>query len=306
MKRKTVYQIILPLITALIWGSAFVTQSLAAGSIGFFAFNASRGAIASVELSLLVLLRRHRRGVPAAPDAPAQKRMLLLGGAVCGVIFMIASNLQQYGLEAKTSSGKAGFITALYIVLVPLFGLLFGKRVRPLVWLSVAVALAGLYCLCFRPGSALAFSDGDFYVFLGAVFFSLHILSIDYFTQHVDAVELSCAQFIVMTLLSFVFALLFDHHTTLTDLTVALPFILYVGILSSGVGYTFQILAQREGDPTVVSLLLSLESFFAVVTGALFLHERLTGREYLGCVLMLCAVVLAQLPEKRHKETIRG
>lgn len=302
MKRKTVYQGLFPLLTAFIWGSSFVTQSLAAGTIGAFAFNASRGMIASVELLIAVLLlRRMRPRVQSASEKKKSRHDLLLGGMICGAIFMVASNLQQYGIESNTSSGKAGFITALYIVIVPLLGLFFRKRVRPLIWISVVIALGGLYLLCFTPGASLAFSDGDFYVFLGSLFFSAHILAIDYFTQKVDGIELSCAQFIVMTLLSLVCALLFDRQTTLSDIAAGLPYILYVGVLSSGLGYTLQILAQREGDPTVVSLLLSTESLFAAVSGALILHERLAGREYSGCALMLCAVILAQLPERKRR-----
>ena len=286
MKNPKVRQVVLPLITALIWGSAFVTQSLSAAHLGCFSFNALR-AIPAV-LVLLVLLAVMQRG-----------------GLVCGAFLALAINLQQFGM-GTTSAGKAGFITALYIVLVPVFSTVLGKKAKKSIWLCVIAAVAGLYFLCFDGSSTLSFSSGDMYVFLSAFAFTAQILAVDYFVQQVDGIALSCAQFAVVIMLSAIGALAFGEHTTLEAVKTCIPYLLYVGVVSSGVGYTLQIIAQKDGDPTVVSLLLSLESFFAVVCGAIVLHERMSLREYFGCALMLAAVILSQLPEKSAKAVESG
>ena len=205
-----------------------------------------------------------------------------------------------------TSAGKAGFITALYIVLVPVFSTVLGKKAKKSIWFCVIAAVAGLYFLCFDGSSTLSFSSGDMYVFLSAFAFTAQILAVDYFVQQVDGIALSCAQFAVVIMLSAIGALAFGEHTTLEAVKTCIPYLLYVGVVSSGVGYTLQIIAQKDGDPTVVSLLLSLESFFAVVCGAIVLHERMSLREYFGCALMLAAVILSQLPEKSAKAVESG
>ena len=209
-----------------------------------------------------------------------------------------AVNLQQMGLET-TSSGKAGFITALYIVLVPIAGLFLHRKAPRAIWLSVALAVVGLYLLCVQESFSI--TQGDFYVLLCAFCFTGHILIIDHFTQKVDGVALSCAQFLVVTVLSAAMMLATESPNWAGLLECIGP-ILYVGIFSSGVGYTLQILAQKDSNPAVVSLLLSLESVFATIAGALILGDRMSGKEYLGCVLMLAAVVLAQLPDFRSKQ----
>ena len=209
----------------------------------------------------------------------------------------VATNLQQMGLET-TSSGKAGFITALYIVIVPIAGIFLRKKAPRAIWISVALAVAGLYLLCVQESFSI--TRGDFYVLLCSFCFAGHILIIDHFTQKVDGVELSCAQFFVVAVISAI-AMLVSEPFDLAGLLACVGPVLYVGILSSGVGYTLQILAQKDSDPTVVSLLLSLESVFATVAGAVILGDRMSGKEYLGCVLMLIAVVLAQLPDFRRR-----
>lgn len=299
MKSKNVRQIVLPLITAFIWGSSFVSQSLGAGHLGFFSFNALRAVPAALSLALLLAVMQRIR--PRGKYSAEEKRALLRGGLVCGLFLTLGTNLQQLGLES-TSAGKAGFITALYIVLVPVFSIFLGKKTRKIIWLCVAIAVAGLYFLCFDGGAGeMAFNRGDLFVFLCAFAFTGQMLSVDHYVKSVDGVALSCVQFIVVAVLSGLGALVIGEQTTLSAVTACLPHLLYVGILSSGVGYTLQILAQKDGDPTVVSLLLSLESFFAVVSGAIILHERMSGREYFGCALMLAAVILSQLPEKSAK-----
>ncbi len=298
MNKRNVRQIVLSLITAFIWGSSFVTQSLSAAHLGCFSFNALR-AIPAV-LMLLLLMAVMQRIHPRAKYSAEEKRALLRGGLICGVFLTLGTNLQQFGIET-TTAGKAGFITALYIVLVPVFSIALGKKAKKTIWLCVAIAVAGLYFLCFDGSSAVSFNSGDFYVFLCAFAFTAQILAVDHFVQQVDGIALSCAQFTVVIVLSAIGALVFGEHTTLESVKTCIPYLLYVGVLSSGVGYTLQVLAQKDGDPTVVSLLLSLESFFAVVSGAIVLNERMSLREYFGCALMLTAVILSQLPEKKSK-----
>ena len=307
MKKKNIKQVVLPLLAALIWGSAFVAQSLSAGHIGAFTFNVLRSVIAVLVLGVLAAVMRVKRGadVRSAEEKRAGRKSLMLGGLCCGFFLTLGSNLQQLGLE-ETSVGKAGFITALYVVLVPLLGLFFRKRVSPQVWVSVGIATAGLYFLCMEPDSGFSVNSGDFYVLLCAFCFTGQIMCVDYFVQKVDGVELSCAQFAVVTAISAVIALVRGEPFEPAEIMACLPYVLYVGTFSSGVAYTLQIIAQKDGNPTVVSLLLSLESFFAVVCGAIILHEKLSGREYLGCVLMLAAVFLSQIPEKEHKQVESG
>ena len=233
----------------------------------------------------MLILRRVRHEEKYTPQ---QKKDLLEGGLVCGIFLTLGTNLQQFGI-ADTTAGKAGFITALYIVLVPLAGMFLGKKANKRLFLCVLIAVVGLYFLCFTGSEgAMSFGRGDFLVFLCAFAFTGHILCVDHYVQKVDGIALSCVQFAVMMVLSTVCAFTFEtvDFAALGECTF---YILYIGILSSAGGYTLQILAQKDGDPTVVSLLLSLESFFAVVCGAIILHERMSGREYLGCALMLTA-----------------
>lgn len=305
MNAKT-RQIVLPLLTAMIWGSAFVAQKGGAELLGALTFNWTRSLLAA--LGLLVLVRVRDKSGKLRQDAPErsaaargdERAELLRGGIVVGTLLAVSSTLQQYGV-GFTTAGKAGFLTALYIVLVPLGGLFLGKRVRALVWCGVGLAVAGLYFLNFAAGGAPAFNRGDLLVTACAFGFAMHILAIDRYTKRVDAVKLSCVQFFVAAGELFVAALIVEG-LPVREILACAPYILYAGLLSSGVGYTLQILAQKDGDATIVSLLLSLEAFFAVLSGALLLRERLTAREYLGCALLLCAVVLVQLPEKKKEK----
>ena len=296
MKVNRIRQNVLPVLAAFIWGTAFVAQSVGADYVEPFTFNAARSAIAFLFLLILCLVRRKmQKGV--VESATKSWKDLAVGGICCGVALTVATNLQQKGLET-TTSGKAGFITALYIVIVPILSIFLKKKALRAIWLSVVLAVAGLYCLCITEDFTI--TSGDFYILLCALCFSVHILVIDHFTQKVDGVELSCVQFLVVTALSAV-GMLAAETPSVEALKMCVGPILYLGILSSGVAYTLQILAQKDSNPTVVSLLLSLESVFAVLAGAVILHDRMSGKEYLGCVLMLAAVVLAQLPEKAPK-----
>ena len=300
MKNKVVRQVICPLLAAMIWGSAFVFQSVSTEFIEPFTFNMARSLVASVFLLGLALVMRAFRGEKkevSAQDKKIYRKELMMGGICCGVFLTIASNLQQLGI-AYTTTGKAGFITALYIVVVPVAGIFFRKKVDFTVWISVLLAVAGLYFLCVTEGFSVA--AGDFYVFLCAIFFAGQILMVDHFAQKVDGVELSLVQFIVMTVLSGICMLIFESPDW-PAIRACIGPILYVGVFSSGVAYTLQIVAQKDANPTVVSVLMSMESVFATLSGAIFLQEVLSGREYAGCALMLVAVVLAQIPVPKKK-----
>ncbi len=290
MRVNRVRQNVLPVLAALIWGTAFVAQSVSADYVGPFTFNAVRSAIAFLFLLGLCAVRRKWGG----KSITRSRKDLAVGGVCCGLALTVASNLQQKGMET-TTSGKAGFITALYIVVVPVVGIFLKKKAPRTIWVSVVLAVAGLYCLCITEDFTV--TQGDFYVLLCALCFSVHILVIDHFTQTVDGVELSCVQFLTATMLSSI-GMLAVETPSLEALGMCMWPIVYAGVFSSGVAYTLQILAQKDSDPTVVSLLLSLESVFATLAGALLLHDRMNGREYFGCVLMLAAVVLAQFPDK--------
>lgn len=298
MKVNRIRQNVLPLLTALIWGTAFVAQSVGAEYMGPFTFNTARAVIAFVFLLGLRAaagLWRRRQGTPSSGTS---RRELALGGLCCGTALTVASYFQQKGIETATA-GKAGFVTALYIVLVPIFGRILGRSVSRTVWFGVALAVAGLYCLCINE--AFTISGGDFYLLLCAVCFSVQILTVDRFSQRVDGVELSCVQFLVMSVLSAL-GIFTETPPDMAAVSAWIWPVLYVGVFSSGVAYTLQILSQKDADPAVVSLLMSLESVFATVAGVLILHDRMSGREYFGCALMLAAVILAQLPDRKVKQ----
>jgi drug/metabolite transporter (DMT)-like permease len=227
----------------------------------------------------------HAQGPPAAHGGGKTRR--------AQTALAIASNFQQAGITAGTDAGKAGFLTALYVVLVPVFGLFFRRRVSLPVWIAVALSVVSLYLLCIKGSFRLA--AGDLLVLVCAVCFAVHILVIDHFGATCDGVKLSCVQFLFAGLWSAVCIPFFEHVDAAALLSCALP-LLYVGVFSCGVGYTLQILAQKDSNPTVVTILLSLESVFAVIAGAIILHQHMTPREYLGCALMFLAVVLAQIP----------
>ena len=294
-------QNLFPILAALIWGTAFVAQSVSTDFVEPMTFNALRSLIATLVLLVVLWVFRRRQAKhpaeEATPPRHGSRKDLILGGICCGTALSVASTLQQAGL-AETSAGKAGFITALYIVIVPILGLFLRKKAPATVWVGVVLAAAGLYFLCITDRFTMETSD--LYVVACAVIFSIHILLIDHFTERVDGIALSCAQFLVATILCGAGMLIFEHPDWAGILHCLWP-ILYVGVFSSGVAYTLQILAQKGANPTVVSLLLSLESVFSVLAGALILGDRLSGREIFGCVLMFAAVVLAQLPAVRRR-----
>ncbi len=289
-------------LTAFIWGVAFVAQSVGMDYVGPWTFNASRFIIGAVFLipciAFLDGLKKKEAaasGTSSEESAPQDKKTLLIGGLCCGIAIAVASTLQQYGIS-MTTVGKAGFITALYIVIVPILGIFLKKKPRLLIWVSVVLALAGLYFLCMTD--SLSFSKGDTMVLLCALVFSIHILIIDYFSPKVDGVRMSCIQFFVASIICGIPALILEHPQ-FSSLVAAWAPILYAGILSCGVAYTLQIVAQKNYDPTIASLILSLESVFSVLAGWVILHQALSPREILGCVLVFIAIILVQLPEKK-------
>ena len=292
MKKEQIKGSLLLFLAAIIWGVAFVAQSVGMDYVGPFTFNCVRTLIGGLVLiPCIVFLNRGK--VKKKTDFTEKKR-LLLGGICCGVALTTGSTLQQFGIM-YTTVGKAGFITAFYIIIVPILGLFLGKKCGVSVWISVVIALAGLYFLCITDGFSIG--KGDIYVFLGAIAFSIHILVIDYFTQFNDGVKMSCIQFFVCGILCFVPMMLFEHPEISMILLAWKP-ILYAGVMSCGVAYTLQIVGQKNMNPTVASLILSLESVTSVIAGFLVLHQNLSHRELIGCGLMFVAIVLAQLPQK--------
>ena len=283
------------LLTAMIWGAAFVAQSAGMDHVGPFTFNAGRYYLGALVLVPVVLLRDRLRPAPD-PAMGWGNPKLWLGGVLCGLIMAVATSFQQVGL-LYTTVGKAGFITTLYVVLVPLAGLVLGRRLRRLMWLCVALAVAGLYLLCMSGYAALNLGDG---LMLGcAAVFTFHILAVDYFSPRVDGVKLSLLQFLVSALVCTLPALLLEenHLSGLADAWLPL---LYTGVCSCGIGYTFQILGQKHTDPTVASILMCMESVFSVLFGWLLLRQTLSPRELAGCGLMFGAILLSQLPEKNR------
>lgn len=297
---------LLLLLASLIWGTAFVAQSVGMEHIGPFTFMAARSIIGALSLVPVILLQNARKkhmGQPVKMSA-GSKRSLLRGGILCGLLLTVAANLQQAAL-LYTTTGKAGFLTALYILLVPIAGIFMGRRVVPAVWLAIAVAAIGLYLLSVQ--SSLTIDPADLLLIACAFVFTGHILAVDHYSPKVSGVALSCLQFLVAGLLSSLMMFLFESPSVPDLLASALP-LLYVGVLSSGVAYTLQIMGQRLTTPAVASLIMSGEAIFALVGGMLILGERMTGREALGSALMFIAIIgaqLAQIPKKEKKlETV--
>ncbi len=293
MKNKQLAGSLLLLFTALIWGFAFVSQRIGMSYVGPFTFNSIRTFIGG--LFLIPFIPIFCRNQPMLPPKGSARKVLLTGGLVCGLLLCLATNLQQVGIQ-YTTAGKAGFITSLYIVLVPLLGLFVGQRVRISLWVAVILAVIGLYLLCM--GGRLVLERGDLYILLCALTFAFHILAVGYFATRTDGIKLSCLQFLISGAVGMIFMFILETPRINDILACTLP-ILYAGIFSCGLAYTFQIIGQKHVSPAVASLLMSFESVFAALSGALILGEHFSSRELIGCLLMFCAVILAQLPEKK-------
>ncbi len=289
-----------PLLAAVIWGTAFVAQK--GNRVGSFTFNAGRSFVAVPFLLLLILILNRGDLKHILSEKKKEDTMRLWkGGILIGISLFLATFFQQHGMDLGTEAGKAGFVTAWYMVLVPVTGVFLNKKCGVNVWVSIFLAITGLYFLCIRKGEGTAFFSmrtSDVWVLFCAVFFTAQILLIDHFAPLCDLVKLSCVQFLTCGVLSLAFALIFESISPQALCESVLP-ILYLGIFSSGIAYTLQMIAQKDGNPAVVSVLMSMESVFSVISGAVILHERLTPREYLGCFIMFLAVIITQLPEKR-------
>lgn len=302
MNRFVIRQSLLLLLTATIWGVAFVSQSVGMDYVGPFTFNAVRSLIgAAVLIPCIALLKKMSKREEAQEELHKKedKRTLLKGGICCGVILAAASSFQQFGIM-HTTVGKAGFITAMYIILVPLLGIFFKKKVGIRVGISVAAAVVGLYLLCMTESFRL--EAGDTLVLICALIFSVHIMVIDHFSPLADGVKMSCIQFLTCGVLCGICMFLFEKPSISMILAAWKP-ILYAGVMSCGVGYTLQIVGQRGMNPTVASLIMSLESVISVLAGFVLLGEVLSRRELFGCVLMFAAIILAQLPDRKGAET---
>ena len=303
-------------LTAMIWGAAFVAQSVSMDYIGPFTFICLRSVIGGLFLipGIIVLDGIRKKSQNESADVVNSENILYIeteekqrlswknkqlieGGIVCGIFLFFANCFQQTGIQ-YTTVGKAGFITTFYIIIVPLIGLFFKKYCGILTWIGVVIALAGLYFLCITQ--KLTIQRGDALILCCSVLYAGQILAIDHYNPFVDGVKMSCIQFLTGGILGAVFMLLFENPSIAMILSAAGP-ILYTGIMSTGVGYTLQILGQKGLNPTVAALIMSLESVFSALSGYLFLHQLLTTRELIGCVLMFIAIVLAQLPDIRRK-----
>ena len=294
MKNLQLRNSLLLLLTATIWGVAFVAQSVGMDYVQPFTFNGIRSIIGGLVLIPCIFLLNRLKS-PSEPIQKSSSRPLLAGGILCGLCLFAASSFQQFGIK-YTTVGKAGFITVCYIVIGPILGLFLKKKCSPLIWVSVLLALVGLYFLCMSGSISLGL--GDLLVLIGAFLFSIHILVIDHYSPLADGVQLSCIQFFVCGVLSLICMFLFETPDLSMILMAWLP-ILYAGVLSCGVAYTLQVVGQKNMNPTVASLILSMESCISVLAGWLILGQALSSRELLGCVLMFAAIILAQIPVRK-------
>lgn len=280
------------LITSLIWGTAFVAQSEGMNYVEPFTYNAMRTLLGGVVLIPVIILFRFLDKRNGKEKVNFSLKNTVIGGICCGIVLFIASSFQQSGI-AQTTAGKAGFVTALYIVIVPLIGIFLHRKMPLRMWLFIAIALAGFWLLCIKQD--IGISSGDLLVFFGAIFFAVHITVIDYFNEkNTDGVLMSCIQFFTAGLLMLICMFIFEKPT-IPNIMGAGGTILYAGIMSCGVAYTLQILGQKHTNPTLATMLMSLESVFAALSGWLILGEKLSIKEFFGCVLIFAAVILAQL-----------
>ena len=302
-KKKETQSALLMVLTAVIWGIAFVFQRTGMEHIGPFAFNFFRCVLSLVFLLAVSGFLKIKNKNSEKKQTNFSRKSLYIGGILAGLALFLGMSTQQVGM-VSTSAAKAGFITTMYIVLVPIMGMFYGRKTTPKMWLCVAIAAVGLYMLSIKEGFVI--EKGDFFVFLSAIFFGLQIVIIDIFAPKADAIKLSMIEFATSGVLSLI-ATLMTETTTMAGIQAAGVAILYTGLLSSGVGFTLQIIAQKNLAPTVTSLIMSMESGVSAIAGVIFLHEALTSREIVGCIIMIIAVLLAQLdfPMMKSKKSKR-
>ena len=296
-KNDLIYELLL-ILAAMIWGSSFVAQSAGGEVIGPWTFTCIRSFIAFIAISAIVpVLDRYHYA--RKPETPEENRYLWKAGIWVGIFVCLATVMQQWGLQ-YTTVGKAGFLTTLYVVLVPVFSIFLGNRIGRNVWMAVVLAMTGIYFLSYTKGETLAF--GDLLVLICAVLFTVQILMLAHFSRNTDPVRLSAREFLVSGIICLIPMVLFERPS-LADLQAAAIPLLYAGLMSSGVAYTLQVVTQSKLDPTLASIIMSLESVFAAIFGFLILHQVLSPRELLGCALVFAAVILAQLPEKQKEQS---
>ncbi len=302
MKKEKIFSPALLLLASMIWGFAFAAQD-AAASVGAFTLGFMRSILAAVFLVIVVIIfdrltKSERRLISRA--GIDLNKYELIGGAICGTVLVIASAFQQIGINNGTNSGKAAFITALYVVLVPVYALVLKKRAPINVWIGVAISVIGFYLLCIEDDLSIASSD--MLVVISAMIFPIHILAIDHFSPKCDGIRMSMVQFFTAALINLIIALIAEGGVDIAGaLNCILP-ILYLGIASSGIAYTLQIIGQRGTNPAVATIILSLESVFGILGMALFTDKSLSIREYIGCIVVLAAVIIAQLNVKKRKK----
>lgn len=297
MKNKTLLGNLLLILTAMIWGTAFVSQRVGMESIEPITFNAARYGLGMIAVTLVAAISTAKKRKTPDLRSPDERKQIrhstLWGGIGCGFFLATGGFFQQAGLVYSTA-GKAGFVTAQYMLLVPIVNfLLFKKKNTLQVWLAVLIGVVGMYLLCVTEDFGLAYSD--LLLLTCAFLFCGHIICCDHFVEHADPIWMSAIQFAVATAMSAVAAFIVEAPSWDKLISAAVP-ILYCGLISGGVGYTLQIVAQKMTDPAIASLLMSLESVFAVIAGALLLQERMSARELAGCVVMFAAIVLVQVP----------
>ena len=287
MRKTTPKGIILLLITAIVWGSSFVAQEIGMKSIDAFTFTGIRTALGAIVLIPVVLIVN--KGFDLRKDT-------LKSGLILGIVFSIAQNFQQFAFYYSTS-GKIAFITAFYMFFVPLFSVFLGKKIKLLTWCSIFLGLIGLFLLCINPSDMTKINLGDILALICAVFYAVQIMLIDKFTEKdISGVQLSFMQFTVAAVISIIAMFIFEHPV-IADIKTAAPSLLYSGIMSCGVAYTFQIVGQKHANPVVASLLMCMESVFAVLAAALILHQGMSLKEGAGCIIMFVAIILSQLSE---------
>ena len=287
------------LAATIIWGCTFVAQEIAAEIISPFEFQAVRtliGAVVLVPVILIMDMLKKKNGTYVAPTC-AEKKNLWIGGLVCGFFHCTAACLQQGGMALGTESGKAGFITAMYIIFVPIIGLLFKKKIQPHIFVCIAFAVVGLYLLSVSADFTIQL--GDAVMLVCAVAFAMHITSVDIYAQKADCVKLSCLQFVFSGLFATVLTFIFEKGFHPELIVQVIGPILFAGVLSCGVAYTFQVIGQKfSSSPAVASLIMSFESVVAAIAGALVLKDMMTGKELIGCVFMFAAIILSQIDIK--------
>ena len=287
-------------LAAIIWGSSFVAQTAGAEFVGPFTFISVRSLLGSVALLPVIFVmdtfKKKSKPEEFKKMTKADYKYLFIGGTACGIVLCAASCLQQLGIDGGTAPGMAAFITALYILLVPIFSVFIGKKIRPVIWLCVVVSVVALYLLCVKEGGKV--QGSDLYVLACAVCYAIHILVIDKVSPKLDGVRLSAMQFFIAGIIALVIMFI-TEEPTLEALKAAAPSIAYSGIMSSAVAFTLQILGQQKTEPTIATMIMSLESVFGVLTAMIVLSQVPSAREAIGCILMFTAIIVAQLPEKK-------